>query len=245
MVDDFELQALRSDARERERRKWFIAARERRQEQELRQDNADQEILEIVTGIALADAYEVEAFKADLGTYDALTIEAIMENREILERLYLERQTLLDNAYRLDDGTRVFKSEDGVTVFDESGNRVSPDTIDPDMIDDRFTKAEPFFANRALIQKHEVIDQKLMDYQQKLDDARERLDSGELSQNDFEELQNDITKSMPIEVRRKLPDYDPSQETDLRGDFSNTVKPVITPSPTDMAIDPSMVPGLN
>jgi len=52
---------------------------------------------------------------------------------------------------------------------------------------------------------------------------------------------------MPIEVRRKLPDYDPSQETDLKSDFTATAaveaERAAKLSPADMSIDPSMVPG--
>ena len=52
---------------------------------------------------------------------------------------------------------------------------------------------------------------------------------------------------MPIEVRRKLPDYDPSQETDLTSNFTVTAaveQPAIL-TPADMAIDPSAIPAPN
>ena len=245
MMDDFEVRALRSDALERERAKWFIAAKERHQRQELRQDNADQELLDLATSVILADAMQVEAFRTDLDTYDAMTIEALMENREILERLYLERQALLDNAYQLDDGTHVFKSEDGKRVIDEAGNSVSSQIVDPDQILDHHTSAEDWERSVDQINKHEAIEQNLIDYQEKLDAAREQLYEGELTQDEFDELKSGIEADMPIEVRRKLPDYDPSQETDLTSDFTATAKKAIEIAPADMAIDPSMVPGMN
>jgi len=244
VIDDFEVRALRDDALELERSKWFIAAKARSEQKELRQENADQDLLDLAVSVILADPIEIEAFKVDLDQYDALTVEAIMENREILDRLYLERDALLDNAYQLDDGTYVFKTEDGTRVIDKEGNIVSATVIDPDMIGDRHTTAEQWETITGSIKKHEAIDQRLMDYQEKLDAARERVDSGELTQDQFEDVRDGIEKDMPIEVRRKLPDYDPSQETDLKGDFTATVKQAAQLAPMDMAIDPSMVPGI-
>jgi len=51
---------------------------------------------------------------------------------------------------------------------------------------------------------------------------------------------------MPIEVRRKLPDYDPSQETELSSDFAATVtvEQVVKLTSADMSIDFAMVPDL-
>ena len=125
MMDDFELRALRQEQRDYERAKWFIASKQRDQEKELREERAEQNVGDLAASIVIADPIEVESFRADLDAYDAATIEAIMENREILERLYRERDILLERAYQLDDGTRVFKSEDGVRVFDEHGDLVS------------------------------------------------------------------------------------------------------------------------
>jgi len=51
---------------------------------------------------------------------------------------------------------------------------------------------------------------------------------------------------MPIEVRRKLPDYDPSQETNLTSDFTATtvVEQATKLAPADMSIDARMVPEM-
>ena len=52
---------------------------------------------------------------------------------------------------------------------------------------------------------------------------------------------------MPLEVRRTLPDYDTSQEMDLTSEFTATTakEQAVKLSPAEMAIDPSMVPGMN
>ncbi len=94
-----------------ERNKWFIANKRHREKNEIRQDRAEQDIVDLAVGVLLADPVEIAEFKMELDTYDALTVEAIMENRAILEKLYRHREVMLNNAYQLEDGTRVFKSE--------------------------------------------------------------------------------------------------------------------------------------
>jgi len=246
VMDDFEIRALQSEALRHEREKWFIASKHQQEQKELKQEQAEDEFLDLVASVILADPIEVEAFRADLDTYDALTIEAIMENREILEALYLERDTALENAYQLDDGTYVFKSEDGVRIFDKEGNRLSPEIVEPNQIPDHHTTHETWQDIRNKIHKHEIIDQKLLDYQEKLDTTREHLDDGELTQEEFDELKDGIEKDMPIEVCRKLPDYDPSQETELTPDFtaSVAVEQATKLVTADMSIDAGLVPEL-
>ena len=165
-----------------------------------------------------------------------------MENRAILEALYLQRDEALANAYQLEDGTHVFKSEDGVSVFDKEGIPVSTDIIDPDQIPDHHTTHEEWQAIIQQVTKHEKIDRDLIEYQEKLDTARDQLDSDELSQEEFESIRNDITTSMPMEVRRKLPEYDPKQEARLKSEFESTASQPVNLSPADMAIDPSLMP---
>jgi len=244
-MDDFELRALQSEALRHEREKWFIASKHKQEQKDLRQDQEDDELFDLAVSVVLADALEVEAFKVDLDTYDALTIEAIMENREILEQLYRNRDAMLNTAYQLEDGTRVFKSEDGQRVYDEQGSLLSPDIVHPDEIPDNFEKAEPYLEILDGIKKHEAIDQNLIDYQEKLDDTREQLDNGDLTQEEFEAIREEIQNDMPIEVRRKLPDYDPAQETNLKSDFTAIASQTTALSTADMAIDPSMVPAMN
>jgi len=125
-------------------------------------------------------------------------------------------------------------------------NQLSPEVVEPNLIPDHHTTHEAWQDIRNKINKHEIIDQKLLDYQERLDETRERLDDDELTQEEFDELKDGIEKDMPIEVRRKLPDYDPSQETALQSDFTATVAveqatKLVT---ADMSIDPAMLPSM-
>lgn len=244
VMDDFEIRALLREHREHERHKWFIAAKHQKQQKEAREDRIEQDVSDLAASVILADPIEVVEFRADLQTYDAATIEAILENREILERLYQERDQMLAQAHQLDDGRRVFKTEDGHQVYDENGTLLSDDIITPDEISDHHPRAEPFLNNRRLIEEHETNDQRLIDYQEQLDETRDRLDANDLTQEELEALREGVETDMPIQVRQKLPDYDPSQETDLTSDLTSTAKQAAKLSSSDMAIDPSMVPGL-
>lgn len=241
-IDHFDIQQAQNERQEFERKKWFIAARDNREQKELRQDRLEEAVTDFATSVILAEPIELEKFEIELETYDALTIEALQENLVILDLLYRERDTMLDNAYMLDDGTRVFKSEDGQRVFDENGNRVSQDIVEPDTIPDHHTKAEPFFKNKGAIAKHEAIGNRLSEYQGKLDEARERMDSGEMTKDELADYRQELQQTMPIEVRRKLPDYDPSQETDLKADFAAMTKQTIAPTANmDMSIAADMI----
>ena len=67
---------------------------------------------------------------------------------------------------------------------------------------------------------------------------------GDLSQSEFDDLRLSIENDMPIEVRHKLPDYDPTHQVELKTDFSATANQTTKLSLADMVIDSSMMPGM-
>lgn len=107
-------------------------------------------------------------------------------------------------AHVLPDGRRVFKTIDGQKVFDEHGQELSPDTMDPNGIDDRRPRWEAFKAGldeRAAL-THER--RQILEYQEKLDETRERLDRGGLTENDLSSMKDELMLAAPERVRRKL-----------------------------------------
>lgn len=204
--DHFRQKELVRAAQSRERSKWFVAAREHKERQNDLAEEADATVLNLAAVVVLADPIEIEAFKVELVVYDIATIEAIIANREILEVLYAEHQRLLGEAYVLEDGRRVFKSENGRGVFFEDGDLASPDVVDPNEIEDYRPTAEEFFANKKSIVKHEAIGKRLDAYQTDLDEARERADSGEMTKDELDDTRQKLSQDMPIEVRRQLPE---------------------------------------
>lgn len=242
-INHFGIHSSRLEHSELERRKWFIASRHQRKQREIHQDHAEDVLSDFAASFVLADPLEIEAYKAELDEYDALTVEAIMENREILDRLYAERDAMLERAYQLDDGTRVFKSEDGLRVYNEQGQLVSPNVVDPTVIDDKFEKAEPYIEKLESIAKHKQIHKNLLEFQEQLDEDRELADSGKMTNDELAERREERLREMPIEVRRKLNGFDETQEQKLKSEFSTSAKP-ITENDMDMRIDPAMVPSL-
>ncbi len=132
-----------SHSEEARRKQWFIKAR---QEQKLR-DNIAEEAAENATvtaigvSVIIASEIQIAEFEAKLDVYDTAITEALMDNRERLDFIEkrlaeteLRLQVMLEQAYIIEDGRRVFKSEDGSFVIDEFGEEVTPDEVDFDLV---------------------------------------------------------------------------------------------------------------
>lgn len=128
-------------------------------------------------------------------------------------------------------------------VYNEQGQLVSPNVVDPTVIDNKFEKAEPYIEKLESIAKHKQIHKNLLEFQEQLDEDRELADSGKMKKDELAERREERLKEMPIEVRRKLKGYDEMQEPKLKSEFSTSAKP-ITENDMDMRIDPAMVPSL-
>lgn len=63
-----------------------------------------------------------------------------MQNGRALERVQEDLRIMVDKAYVLPDGRRVFKTEDGMRVFDEHGEEIKG--FDPDPVG-RSTRRRP------------------------------------------------------------------------------------------------------
>lgn len=77
---------------------------------------------------------QVSHFHERLDRYDTGVVHALMDNRQAL---YQADDTLADIRRRasvLPDGRRVYRSENGQHVFDDTGNSVGRDVIDPTAI---------------------------------------------------------------------------------------------------------------
>lgn len=109
---------------------------------------------------------------------------------------------MLDKAYVLPDGRRVFKSEDGERVYDEYGMEVGRDVIDPAMIPDHVQRWEGYQDVRGDIRLLRNQQTKLIDDQNKVDDAKEKVAKGNLTTDELDALESDVEKAMPIFARR-------------------------------------------
>lgn len=181
-----------------------------RRERDGNADDKGPDLLDMVS-IIVSDA-EITAFRLEIDRYDTATIEALYANETALALIMQQKEELLMRAYMLPDGRRIFKSEDGVRVFDEHGMELGSDDIDPDLIG----KAHPTWESYERVINEEtrlrLERQELLDYQAKLDEARERVDAGDMTREEFDELRDDLTSTMPDAVRAHIPELANEQQ---------------------------------
>lgn len=174
------------------------------------------ELLQVVQTL-LATPERIEAFTVKLDRYDVATVEALLANEHDLTVVGERLRKMLDNAEQLPDGRRVFKTEDGHRVFDEHGQELSPEEIDPDAIDDGRTRFEPYWAShleqKSLVEEREA----LLEYQQKLDDAREIVGKEGVTARELDELEKALDDEAPDRVR-KLAGEDLVRDPELHGE---------------------------
>lgn len=242
MMENFEFQALRNENLRTEREKWFIAAKNHKERRELKAERAEDEFLHFATSAILATEIQIQEFQARLEIYDEATVKALMENQQALDLLQAQISEMLSTAHVIEDGTRVFKSEDGTWAVDEHGIRLDQNTHNMDTIPQTKYTAEQYLDGHE--QKKQLIQerQEILDYQQKLDEARERSNFDDFTKDELDELDNALEAEMPQAVKRQLPDYDPSQETTLQTSFTAVAKQAVL-APANMAVDPVMIPG--
>lgn len=183
--------------------------RREREEREERQQEA--ETSDFLQAAVLATETQIAEFTLTLDRYDAATVEALLENEKQLVAVQARIDDMLLRAHVLPDGRRVFKTEDGLRVFDEFGVELQPEEIEPASIDDARPRWERFQDAQADQTQLQQQREDLTDYQQRLDDARDRLDDPTLTQDDLNALDESLSEEMPDAVRQTL-DLPPKAE---------------------------------
>ena len=202
-----------------ELRQWQAEALQAERTKRLKREHDEEihreaELLQAVQ-MLLATPERIAAFTVRLDRYDAATVEALLANDEELRVVGERIDEALDQAVELPDGRRVFKTLDGTRVFDEHGEELSPDQIDPAAIPDYKKAFEPYWSD---VQQRRGLEAERIDlhrFQQKLDDARNRLDDADLTDDALDDLERDIDAAMPKRVRRLAGDrLDPTATPD-------------------------------
>ena len=162
-------------------RRWFIKARHDHQR---REDVAEK--LEESTSVAgmvatvTAPPASIQQFETTLTDYETATVAALLTNEEKMSLVQSALDVLLAQAFVMDDGRRVFMTEDGTQVFDDDGIEVSPEELDFDLIPPDAPKWETYAPQLKEFDRLRSEKQALLDYQSKLDNAREAVASGDL-----------------------------------------------------------------
>ena len=219
----------REAAHERKMREWLEYQRRQadiknREKAEL----AEAEFGSLAQTVIEVTMEEIAAFDAELTKYETLTVEEINRLRERLDELMEERQRLLDNAHVLPDGRRVFKTEDGTKVFDEHGNEVGRDVVDPAEIGDDRPSWETWVSTNNEIAETQKHFDEAQDFQSKLDDLRDRFNKGEISKPELIELRSELEQSIPEsfrarELKLELGDAAPTSKPDFAAAVQNKV----------------------
>ncbi len=158
---------------------------------------------------------QIVCFHQQLDRYDTGVVHALMDNRQALDQAEDALTAIRDNASVLPDGRKVYRSEDGRHVFDDTGNPVGRDVIDPAAI----PPAAPTWEQRQAAGQdvHNLTAERhgLLTYQAKVDQARERAGRDGVSQTELQGLGDDLDRAMPDAVRKRLDG--PGQDSKLDG----------------------------
>ena len=191
------------------------AERERRERKEEIEDEAA-ELSDFA--MAVVSMAEVDEFKIELDRYDTATVAALQENEYQLTVARERLDLIFARAHVLPDGRRVFKTEDGLRVFDERGQELTAEVTDPlDIADERprwETAKQAIDKLEALTEERAAI----LDYQEKLDAARERLDQGDMTRKEFDELRETLKTKMPEAVGVQMPGMERGAEVSAQAE---------------------------
>ncbi|GAB5470458.1 MAG: hypothetical protein Kilf2KO_34880 [Rhodospirillales bacterium] len=205
-----------------EQEEGFRRQRERVEERKERAEaKADaEETIDTLILLQRASPERMALMSDRLNLHQEKVIEALLANQDALDQTQDKLDGMLEEAYVLEDGRRVFKTRDGTQVFDEHGEEVA---MDADAIEDhrprwetlRDTKAD----SDALLQERDA----LLTYQKELDEAQERLESGDLTTADMDDL-DALLMDAPAAVSSRLPESDPASQMPTQ---NQAVAPVI------------------
>lgn len=204
-------------------RKWFIKARDDKEQRKEIEDKLEENTGAYANAVIVATELEIQAFEAKLDQYETATVEALIENQKALDAVNARIESLLSRAYVMEDGRRVFKTEDGSQVFDEHGQEISPDELDYDLITNDKPSWEDYQKDIATRDELLVEKQKLHEYQDKLDDTRDKISEDNLTKEELDDLDAELQDLMPEDIQKHVPSIDtPKPES----------TPAVTPSET-------------
>ena len=220
----------RSAAWRREQDRFARDVEQRRKDRR-EADHAEDEFLEFAASAIMATVDDIEQLRMTLDRLDAANVEALMQNRIALDKSRERIETMLGPAYTLPDGRRVFKTKDGLRVFDENGVELGHEDIDPDLIEDWRPDYESFAAEKAAMQALLEERAELEEFQNRIDAARERLDDDDLTKQDIADIEVDLESNAPLAVQQLLPDYDEKAAITPTRDFAAAASPSVIAVP--------------
>ena len=215
-----------------QQRQWFIKAKQQQAQREDVGDKLEDAVVAMAVEVTIATYAQIERFEqrrqnyeakldqydAQLDIYDEAVTRALIRHVERLGLLEARHAELLAHAFMLENGTKVFKSEDGSFVIDEAGNELSKDIIDPGTVPYGYTTAEEYRssldqikAERATIEALHKAQSEIdkardasADAREKINDARSAAQKDGVTVEELDDLELEIEAAMPTGLP-KLP----------------------------------------
>lgn len=188
--------------------KLFAKQKDDAAKREQIEERTEADVAAFWTGAAMASEAQIRAFSVKLDIYETATVEALIANDRAMEAVQAKIADMLARAYVLEDGRRVFKTEDGTQVFDEFGEEVGTDHIAPGDIDDSFPTWEQYSAEREIERALAEERTQIIEFQERLDEAREEISGGDITEADLEKLDAELADLMPPAVANQMPEAD-------------------------------------
>ena len=134
LIEHFRAEGAGRESEWARQRRWFIKAKHDQQRREQMEEREEDSATALSAAATLASEIQIREFKVKVDAYDSATVTALMENQELLDAVNKRLEAMLARAHVLEDGRRVFRTEDGTQVFDEHGLEVTAEEINPDSI---------------------------------------------------------------------------------------------------------------
>ena len=236
-------------------KQWFIKARQDREHREMLEDRMEENLAAFATSVIVATELEIQQFEDKLDVYDEAVIKALEKNRISMDELMLQLsdvdariQSMLDRAYVMEDGRRVFLTKDRAQAFDEHGTEVTRDELDFDLVPHTTPTWED--VSTAISERNEIrqdydrLTQEradILEFQDKVDAARDRITEGSISKSELDDLDAELADAVPPSVKAQTTGIENANNLPaVKSEFSATASPVVNQDPGTPAIDPRL-----
>ena len=129
---------------------------------------------------AIVSAKCIAAFEVKLATHDTATVEALIANDALMDAVNAQMKQMLSQAHVTPDSRRVFRTQDGLQVFDERGAKITGE-ITPNEIADNRPRWQEYSALKTEQATGMGECKAIHEYHAKLVYPRESLAEGEIS----------------------------------------------------------------
>jgi len=114
----------------------------------------------------------------------------------------------------MEDGHRVFLTEDQTQAFDENGTEVTRDEFDFGLVPKNSPTWKTIMRARSekdtLLADYKAANverEQILEFQEKVDAARERVADGKMSNDELDDLGGELSEATPASVKKHTPGF--------------------------------------